>query len=70
MINCSEKLSVKELAKYMYELTLQFNKFYEECPVLSEREELKKNRLLIVKSYTNLLENVARILSIPLVKRM
>ncbi|MFQ5712157.1 MAG: arginine--tRNA ligase [Candidatus Geothermarchaeales archaeon] len=69
--DATENLNVKPLARYMFSLTLQFNKFYESCPVLSaEREDLRKNRLLLVKAYTQTIENLSRILALPLLARM
>ncbi|NIQ32851.1 MAG: arginine--tRNA ligase [Nitrososphaeria archaeon] len=67
----AESLNVKPLARYIYRLTLQFNKFYETCPVLSaDQEVLKRNRLLLVKAYSQTMENLSAILALPLLKRM
>lgn len=66
----AESLEVKGLAKYVYELTLTFNKFYERCPVLVDDEELRRSRLLIVLSYVTAMRTACKILGIPLVERM
>ena len=67
---CAENLQIKPLAKFMYELTLYFNKFYEKCPVLVKDPEIRENRLILVKSYVKVMEILGQLLAIPLVDRM
>lgn len=52
------------IASYVYDLARKFNDFYEKCPVLSENEELKKARLVLVSCIKQILETGLDLLGI------
>jgi arginyl-tRNA synthetase len=58
------------IANYCIEISHLFNKFYTNCQVLSEDENIKKNRLLLVKSYFITLKNALYLLGINIPKKM
>ncbi len=66
----AESMNVKALARYMYDLTILFNRFYEKQPILWADKEEREARLLLVSAYTQTMRNLGYILSIPLVERM
>lgn len=67
----TKSLEVKVFPQYMYKLSQIFNEFYEHNPVLkSDREEVLVNRLLIVKTFTTVMELFAHLSGIPLVDIM
>lgn len=68
--DAAEGLDVKSLTRYAYDLTLQFNKFYETCPILTSEPATMNARLLLVKAYTQTLRNAMKILALPLVSLM
>ncbi len=63
-------MNVKVLARYMYDLTILFNRFYERQPILRAEKEKRETRLLLVSAYTQTMRNLGHILAIPLVERM
>lgn len=48
IINAMEKNEPSIITRHIVEIAKAFNKFYNSCPILSEKEELKKARLLLV----------------------
>ncbi len=59
------------LAEYTYQLAVRFNKFYEECSVLSADDpETRKARLALVKVTLQTLKNAMKILGIDLPPKM
>ena len=48
ILNAMEKNEPSFITRHITELAKAFNKFYHDCPILSEEEEIKKARLSIV----------------------
>ncbi len=66
-----EKLQPNILARYVAELALEFNKFYEAAPVIeAETPEIRVSRLRLVKCTRIVLKNSMRLLGIPVLERM
>lgn len=67
----AENLKPNILAEYAYQLAVRFNKFYEECPVLSvDDPETRKARLALVQATLQTLKNAMRILGIEIPPKM
>ena len=62
----TQSLDIKTLSRFMYQLTFQFNKFYEKCPVLIEDKEIRTMRLMIVKSYQITMKILSELLDIDI----
>ncbi len=58
------------IASYCLELAHTFNKFYVNCPVISEDLDLQNQRIFLIKSYLVVLENALWILGIKIPERM
>ncbi|MBS7247100.1 MAG: arginine--tRNA ligase [Candidatus Jordarchaeales archaeon] len=59
------------LAEYTYQLAVRFNKFYEECPVLTvDDPETRKARLALVQAVLQSLKNAMKILGIEIPPKM
>lgn len=58
------------LARYSFELTNAFNKFYERLPVLRAEGELRSARLHLVRAYLASMRVAAELLGLPLVERL
>jgi arginyl-tRNA synthetase len=59
------------LANYLYELTKEYNSFYQQCPILNESNQgLKASRILISRSVANVLRRGLLILGISAPERM
>jgi len=58
------------IANYLYELAQKFNEFYHSCPVLKEKEELKKARLMLVECVDIVLGNGLNLLGIETLEKM
>ncbi len=65
-----DNLEPKYLARYAKNLADKFNLFYESCPILNEREEIKNNRLVILESFLVVFEKVLDLLGIPALQEM
>lgn len=63
-------LSPHVLARYSFELTNLFNRFYERLPVLRAEGELRMARLHLVRAYLTTLGVAAGLLGLPLVERL
>ncbi len=70
-------ISVKEtyfahiICSYSYELTKRFNSLYNNVAILSEEDEkIKNSRLILLKTFMNILEECFDILGIPLPEEM
>ncbi len=58
------------LCDYLYELSKQFNRFYENCPVLKAEEPIKASRLLLSYLTAQTLKLGLSLLGIPVLERM
>lgn len=66
-----EEFSPNIIAKYVYGLAKKFSTFYHECPVISaEDEEVKKARLLLIKSVKQVIKNALNLIGIEVVDYM
>ena len=63
-------LEPKYIMTYLYRLAKSFNDFYERCPVLSSTDPVRRYRLAIVRAYASTVELLARLVGLPLVKKM
>jgi len=58
------------VASYVYGLACAYNRFYRECPVISNNRGVMERRLLIVDSTRQVLENGLSLLGIKAPRRM
>lgn len=65
-----DNLEPKYLARYAKNLADKFNLFYESCPILGEKEEIRNNRLIILESFLVVFEKVLDLLGIPVLQEM
>ncbi len=68
--NSSESLSPYIVARYAYELAMQFNQFYRDCPVLSSSLELRETRLALVHSFKIILGKTLKVLGLAALEKM
>lgn len=70
IIKVGESYKPHHLAQYLISLAQAFNEFYHKCPVISERDEQMKARLLLVDSCRQVLENGLNLLGIKAPEEM
>lgn len=71
LISAVNSYSPNLLCLYLFELAKLFSSFYENIPVLQEKDEGKKRvRLLLVKAVSQVLKNGMELLGIEVVERM
>ena len=58
------------IANHLYELAQKFNEFYHACPILKEKEDVKKARLLLITAVKQVLENGLSLLGIETLEKM
>ncbi|OWZ83578.1 arginine--tRNA ligase [Natranaerobius trueperi] len=58
------------VARYLLELAREFNRFYNNCPILNENEEVKNARLIIIDSVRQVIVNGLAIMGIKAPKQM
>jgi len=59
------------LCQYSYDLTKKFSAFYNNVPILSEKDgKLKNSRLVLLYGFSRILEESFEILGIPLPQEM
>ena len=58
------------LCAYLYELTVRFMRFYEQCPILSEADAVKLSRLALCNRMATTLQTGLDALGIRVLKRM
>ena len=66
----AERLEPHLVTFYLYELARHFQKFYEECRVISDDEKLSEARLLLAYSTKTVLNEALRLLGISAPERM
>ena len=66
----AKNLAPDSVAKYTYELSKTFNDFYEKCHVLAAEEQVRKQRLEIVRATKQVLANSMYLLNIPTLEKM
>ncbi len=62
--------SVYKIAHYILEASKIFNQFYENCPVIKEKKDIRQARLLLLKGFEAVLKDSLDILGISLPKKM
>lgn len=71
ILEAAQKLSPAKIANYVYAICKEYNQFYQQVPILKEKnEELKKLRLKISYQISNLLKNLLENLGITILERM
>jgi len=58
------------ICNYVYDLATAFNEFYEKCPVIKAKKELKNFRLTLVKTTQTVLRNALNLIGIEAVEKM
>jgi arginyl-tRNA synthetase len=64
IVKAAETYKPHHIANHLITLSQAFNEFYHKCPVISERDEQMKARLLLVDSVRQVLENGLSLLGI------
>jgi arginyl-tRNA synthetase len=71
LLEAYRELKLNRILEYAVKLALQFNKFYEKCPVIGERNEKTKAwRLLLVYVTHRVLLELLDVLGLPKLKRI
>lgn len=65
-----QSLEIKSIPHYMFKLSQIFNEFYEKNPVLKSNDELRENRLAIVKTYLTIMKLLGELIGMSLVDKM
>jgi len=65
-----EKYDPAELAKYLFDLARDFNDYYHSVPVLKAKKEVREDRLLLIKSVSQVIANGLALLGIEVMKEM
>ena len=58
------------LANYLWSLAEAFNRFYFKCPVIESEEPLRSARIMMVKSFKQVVSNGLKVLGIEALERM
>ncbi|WP_073588801.1 arginine--tRNA ligase [Anaerocolumna xylanovorans] len=66
----AEKYEPSVLARYVYNLAVQFNKFYQECRILTAEEGYKEARLLLCKAVQKIIADAMSLLGIECPEEM
>jgi arginyl-tRNA synthetase len=70
VVNAAEKYEPYILTRHVVELAKAFNKFYHNCPILSESEDIKKARLMLVYATKTVIKTGLYLLGIEAPDRM
>ncbi|WP_077367206.1 arginine--tRNA ligase [Anaerosalibacter sp. Marseille-P3206] len=70
VINSAEKYEPSFVTRHITEIAKSFNRFYHNCPILSEDEEIKKARLLLVYATKEVLKTGLNLLGIEAPDKM
>lgn len=69
--NSAREYKPYKIAKYCFDLAMQFNQFYRDCPVLkAESSDLKNSRLALVKAFAIVMVSCASLLGLNLPDEM
>ena len=68
VLKSAESLNPSIIAHYSYQLAQTFNEFYHACPVINSEKE--SFRILLVRSFIQVLKNSMNLLGINLIERM
>ena len=70
ILQAKEKNEPSIVTRYVVNLAQSFNKFYNECPILNQEEEVKKARLALVSATKQTIKNALYILGIEAPDKM
>ncbi|MTI49502.1 arginine--tRNA ligase [Sporosalibacterium faouarense] len=70
VINAMEKNEPSYITRHITDIAQAFNKFYHDCPILVDDEELKKARLLLVYSVKNVIKTGLGLLGMEAPEKM
>ncbi len=70
VIHAATRLEPHRMAYYAYDLATLFHSFYTTCRVLSEREDLRRARLVLVNACRIALRNTLKLLGVSAPERM
>ena len=70
VLSASEKLEPFFITRYAIEVASLYNKFYFDCKILGEDENVKNFRLAISKCTLTVLQNSLKLLGIKIPERM
>ena len=60
----------KIIARYLFKLSLMFNNFYENSPIIKEEGQKKNIRIKILESTLSLMDKCMKIIGITLLSKM
>lgn len=66
----AENYAPNILAEYSFQLASLFSLFYEKCPVIQAKDEIRKARLLLLKAYSYVISSCLHLMGIEEVGRM
>ncbi|MBN2421385.1 arginine--tRNA ligase [Candidatus Woesearchaeota archaeon] len=66
----ANELSPYIIANYVFAVAKRFSEFYHACPILTEKEELKKARLILIDAVRQVLANGLDLLGLKVVEEM
>lgn len=70
VVTAVEKYEPSVITRYVLELAKDFNKFYNNCPIRTAEEDVRKARLALVKATCVAIHNALALLGIETVERM
>ena len=70
ILEVEEELLPNRLCNYLYELSQNFNRFYDQIPVLKAKEPSKSSRLLLCRLTGDILKKGLNLLGIDTLERM
>ncbi len=70
IIGAAESFRPSIIARYLIDLAREFNRFYHNCPVLTDDKQVEKGRLLLIDATKNVLTNGLRLLGIEAPEEM
>ncbi len=68
--SASRRLAVNLVAEYAFDLATIFNAFYRDCSVLTAERDLRRARLLLVRTVRDVLINACGVLGVPVIERL
>ncbi|HMB26280.1 MAG TPA: arginine--tRNA ligase [Patescibacteria group bacterium] len=69
-LRAGDNLDPSELAKYLFGLAKVFNEFYDRCPILRAKGEIKVFRLNLIKEVREIMKKGLLLLGIDIVEKM
>ncbi|MCW6168578.1 MAG: arginine--tRNA ligase [Thermoplasmatales archaeon] len=63
-------LKPETIANYLLDLTRSFNDFYTNCPVINSEKEVRSRRMLLIRSYREIVKDASEIVGIRVLDEM